>query len=86
MMRYDVLHDYAQRNKLDYNELCRVMREATATPLTDDQIDTIYVSKLAGKGFDNIAVAFRAMVRAVEKAHGIGGAALPMKESDDAQR
>lgn len=45
----------------------------TASPLTDDQIDTLYVSKLAGKGFDNIAVAFRAMVRAIEKAHGIGG-------------
>jgi hypothetical protein len=51
-----------------YAEALRVLR----APLTDDQIDALFLSKLAGRNFDNIAVAFRAMVRAVEAAHGIG--------------
>lgn len=29
-LRYDGLYEYAQRNELDYNELCRVVRAATS--------------------------------------------------------
>lgn len=55
--------------------------EFSSGPLTDDQIDALYLSKLAGKGFDNIAVAFRAMVRAIEAAHGIAlSPSLPVRE------
>lgn len=57
---------------LGFNAAVEAIRGAPP-PLTDDQIDALYLSKLAGKNFDNIAVAFRAMVRAVEREHGIGG-------------
>jgi hypothetical protein len=53
--------------------IARVVHRSQSAPLTDDEIDALFLSKLAGKDFSNIAVAFRAMVRAVEAAHGIGG-------------
>lgn len=34
-IRYDRLHQYAQENRLDYNELCRVVRVAAAPAIKD---------------------------------------------------
>jgi hypothetical protein len=52
-------------------------------PLTQEQIDDLFVSKLAGKGpFVNMQAAFTAMVRAIEAAHGIGAGALAAGAAD----
>ncbi|MDB5975192.1 MAG: hypothetical protein JWR07_1952 [Nevskia sp.] len=49
--------------------------EGKTKPLTDEQIDVLYVSKVAGKGpFSGIRAAFHAMVRTIEAAHGIASA------------
>lgn len=40
-IRYDGLHEYAKRNGLDYNELCRVVRDANGVevPVNDQAKD-----------------------------------------------
>jgi hypothetical protein len=36
-VRFDGLHEYAERNRLDYNELCRVVRDALGVTVAPDQ-------------------------------------------------
>jgi hypothetical protein len=55
-------------------------------PFTEDEIDQLYLSKVAGRGpFDDIRSAFHAMVRTIEQAHGIG-TLPPVVEGDERGR
>jgi hypothetical protein len=70
-VRYDGLNEYAERNRLDYNELCRVVRGACGvtevpTRFTDDELVRFYEQWLFNEE-DPGEAEFIRLVREVER-------------------